>query len=224
MGPPEAREALLPHLMTTLAIDWDRPPPDVWSLLDRVDALPWVETGDHERYLVTVDAPAHGDSARDERYRRALAAVRAHADAGAVLDLALVSRVQTIVLGGPGPIRTTTAFARGGSEAYAHFDGLGAMFGRKIAADARDGCHPLVQACRLYLDIIFFHPFADGNARAARLWFEFLLRRARVPVPPIEDVVRLEKSAGDESAAWRLVRLAAKRLLERTLCAAPSRR
>ncbi len=105
------------------------------------------------------------------------------------------------------------SFMRGGREAYVWFDGFESMFRRKVAADALAGAHPLVGACRLYLDIIFFHPFEDGNARAARLWFEFVLRRARVVGPPIADVVRLDKPAGDRDAAWRLVRLAAKRTL-----------
>lgn len=214
------REGLVAHLLATLSLDWSRPPTDVADLLARVDRLGRVETGAHEDYMAQVDAPAHGQPERDARYRAALAQVRALADAGATLDLDLLARVQGLVLSGAdaasAPVRTTTAFSpcrRGGVMAYAWFDGLEAMLRRKVRADAADGLHPLVQACRLYLDLIFFHPFADGNARAARLWFEFLLRRGRVRVPPLLDVVRLEKIPGDRALPWRLVRVAAQRLV-----------
>ncbi len=209
----EPREALVPHLRATLGIAWSAPPDDVRDLLAALDRLSWRETSDHELYLDRRDGPAHADPARMGRYRRALAEVRALASASARLDLDLMLRVQTIVLEAPATVRTTTAFAKGGLEAYAWFDGMEAMLRRKVVADAADGCHALIQACRLYLDIIFFHPFADGNARAARLWFDFLLRRSHVMAPPFEDVVRLEKPAGDPDAAWRFVRLAAKRAL-----------
>lgn len=215
-----AREGLVAHLLTTLSLDWTRPPADVADLLGRVDRLDRVDAGAHEDYVAQVDAPAHGDPAREARYRAALARVRALASAGATLDLDLLARVQGLVLTGSdaasAPVRTTTAFApdrRGGVTAYAWFDGLPAMLRRKVRADAADGLHPLVQACRLYLDLIFFHPFADGNARAARLWFEFLLRRGRVRVPRLLDVVRLEKVPGDRALPWRLVRVAAQRLV-----------
>jgi hypothetical protein len=213
MAELERREALVPHLLATLSIDWRSPPEDVRQLLDELGALPWLETTEHESFLEHVDGPVHGDPERDARYRTALAEVRSFATSAAPLDLEAMLRIQTIVLGKPVSLRTTTAFAKGGREAYAWFEGFEDMFRRKITADAVDACHALVRACRLYLDVIFFHPFEDGNARAARLWFEFVLRRARVPVPPIEDVVRLEKPAGDAEAAWRFVRFAAKRTL-----------
>ncbi|HZV00742.1 MAG TPA: Fic family protein [Planctomycetota bacterium] len=214
MGASEPREALLPHLYAALSMDWGNPPEDVRRLLMDVDRLPWSITDDQENFIERLDGPAHGDPVRDERYRTALARVRALADGSSPLDLDLMVEIQTILLGRPVSVRKTTAFAKAGREAYAWFEGFESMLRRKIAADAVDACHPLVRACRLYLDIIFFHPFEDGNARAARLWFEFVLQRARVAGPPIEDVVLLPKQAGDAEAAWRLVRLAAKRALK----------
>jgi hypothetical protein len=214
------REGLVAHLLATLSLAWSRPPAGVADLLARVDQLAWLETGAHEDYVAQVDAPAHGEPEREARYRAALARVRALADGGATLDLDLLARVQGLVLSGSdaasAPVRTTAAFAqdrRGGVTAYAWFDGLPAMLRRKVRVDAADGLHPLVQACRLYLDLIFFHPFADGNARAARLWFEFLLRRGRVRVPRLLDVVRLEKVPGDRALPWRLVEVAARGLV-----------
>jgi hypothetical protein len=220
------REALVPHLLATLRVDWGRPPDDVARLLGQVDAAPWRETGAHEAYLDEVDAPAHGDPAREARYRAGLAEVRALADAGAALEWEAMQRVQAAVLGAPAAFRDGPAFARGGDETYAWFAGVEAMFRRKVAVDGADGAHALVKACRLYLDVIFFHPFADGNARAARLWLEFLLRRARVPTPPLADLVRLPKVAGSPALPWTFVRLAAKRLLTAGAgaCASPRRR
>lgn len=207
------REALVPHLLATLRLDWGRPPDDVRALLARVDALPWRDTGAHEDYVARVDEPAHPDPARTARYLDALGAVRAHADAGGAVEWDVLRQVQSTALGRPAGFREGPAFARGGEETYAWFPGVEAMFRRKVAVDGADGAHALVKACRLYLDLIFFHPFVDGNARAARLWFEFVLRRARVPTPPLLDLVRLPKVAGSAELPWTLVRLAAKRLV-----------
>lgn len=216
--PERPRERLVEHLLATLSLDWSEPPPDVQRLLQRVSALPWAPDTSHEAYLERVDGPAHADPAREARYREALVEVRGLADRGAALDLPLVTRVQGLVLGRPAAFRRGAALARGGREAYALFPELEAMLRRKLRVDAADGCHPLVQACRLYLDLIFVHPFEDGNARAARLWWEFLLRRARTCGPRIEELVRWEKVPGDAAAAWRLVRFCAQRALARHGC------
>ncbi|MCA8925612.1 MAG: Fic family protein, partial [Planctomycetes bacterium] len=109
--------------------------------------------------------------------------------------------------------RRGPAFARGGAVTYAWFPDAEAMLRRKLEADAEDGLHPVLQAVRAYLDLIFFHPFPDGNARAARLWLEYFLRRAGLPSPPIADLLRLRKLPGDERRAWAFATLTAKGIL-----------
>lgn len=60
---------------------------------------------------------------------------------------------------------------------------------------------------RLSLDLAFFSPFPDGNARAARLGFEFCLRRGGLPMPP-----------GDAERYVRFVRLVARSLSGSARC------
>ena len=53
--------------------------------------------------------------------------------------------------------------------------------------------HAVAKAARLYLDILYVHPFDDGNARAARLWLEFVLRRDGVPTPELGGLIKWPK-------------------------------
>jgi len=172
-------------------------------------ARPFEETRAQEAYLAGHDTPAHGgDTAREARFLSALARVRALADALEPLTWA----------------RLVEAFARGGAHRYLYSPELEEMFTRKVEADGRDGCHPVAQAVRLYLDLAFFHPFEDGNARAARLWFEYALRRARLPTPPLAPWVLRPKRPGDVEHYGQLVRFAARSVARQSVCGADRER
>jgi hypothetical protein len=216
----DSNEKLLPHLRASLALDWSFP--HLRSELDAASARPFEATEAQERYLEEVDAPAHEDPAREARFRSALARVRALADAREPLTCARLCELQAEVLGQPVGFRRGDAFAHGGTHRYLFFPELESLFTRKVETDARDGCHPVVQAVRLYLDLAFFHPFPDGNARAARLWLEFLLRRARLPTPPLAPLVLLPKHPGDVVRYEQFVRLTARGISGRHHCAEAS--
>jgi len=68
---------------------------------------------------------------------------------------------------------------KGGRERYPIVPDLR----ERLASALRDAEDPqtsrIVRAVRLYLDICYLHPFADGNARAARLALDHLLTRYR---------------------------------------------
>ncbi|MCP3145188.1 Fic family protein [Pyxidicoccus xibeiensis] len=209
MATQDAVEKLVPHLRATLSVDWDFP--HLRADLDAASARPFEETRAQEVYLAEHDTPAHGgDTAREARYLSALARVRALADAREPLTWARLVEVQAEVLGRPVAFRTGTAFAHSGAHRYLYSPELEEMFIRKVEADAKDDCHPVARAVRLYLDVAFFHPFPDGNARAARLWFEYCLRRERLPTPPLAPWVLLPKPPGDTERYGRLVRLVAR--------------
>jgi fido (protein-threonine AMPylation protein) len=73
------------------------------------------------------------------------------------------------------PLRTTSAWARAGRERYAHREDLPPEF-EACLAEATDPAVPLPsRAARTYLDVVHFHPFADGNARPAMLALYFVL-------------------------------------------------
>lgn len=103
------------------------------------------------------------------------------------------------------PFDADRAFAKAGRERYgvrprAEFDAH--------LAGARPGGVPVAsRAARAYLDVCFFHPFADGNARAALLALVFVLGRDRVVLDRLGPLPVLTRWADDPVAAVDLVRL-----------------
>ncbi len=131
--------------------------------------------------------PVRGrDPVRAGRLLRAYALARADAAHRAPLDFALLSSWQREVLAVPqAPFRTGDAYAKGGRERY----GLTARTGNDFDGCLREATAPgmplAARAARLYLDVAFFHPFADGNARAALLALVHLLAREDVVLPEV---------------------------------------
>lgn len=195
-------------------MNWAAPAQPIQGILDAACAVPFAENDRHEIYLDTVDTPLHQDISRASAYREALTQIRVLADRSAPLNWTTMATVQRIVLESDrAEFRIGDAYAKGGTERYAWFPELEAMFQRKIEADAKSACNPIAKAVRTYLDIIFFHPFADGNARAARLWFEFVLRRERVCLPSLSTLARLRKTPGSVSRYWAFITLTGKLIL-----------
>jgi len=84
------------------------------------------------------------------------------------------------------------------SVRYCYWSGCEKMFTLKVEKDfVEEDVHPLVKAVRLYLDIIYFHPFEDGCGRwvgkvttglnsffrAAMLWLWFFCVRFGMRFP-----------------------------------------
>ncbi|MEU5880666.1 Fic family protein [Spirillospora sp. NPDC047279] len=63
------------------------------------------------------------------------------------------------------------------------------------------------RAARAYLDVCFFHPFADGNARSALLALVFVLAREDVRLERLGPLPFTSRRADDPDAAAELVRL-----------------
>ncbi|MFO0607338.1 MAG: Fic family protein [Polyangiales bacterium] len=205
-----ARDAMSPHLALWTRVDVTDPPPEVRPWLARaVAAGSAVDL--HRRFVARFDGPQHADGARAARYLAALDLVRAAADRGEALTVDALARVQGVVLGLPddAPLRRTDAFARGGAHRYPMVPGFDALVRARFDAWEGATVDPVVTACGRYLDVIFLHPFEDGNARAARLALEWALRRAGRPTPRLEDLVALRKEPGDARSFWRMVRVCA---------------
>ncbi|OEV39151.1 hypothetical protein HS99_0018470 [Kitasatospora aureofaciens] len=83
------------------------------------------------------------------------------------------------------PFRENDAYAKAGRERYARTPRTQSDF----AACLREATDPEValaaRAARAYLDVAFFHPFADGNARAALLTLTHVLAREDVILPEV---------------------------------------
>ncbi|WP_259294367.1 Fic family protein [Streptomyces resistomycificus] len=107
---------------------------------------------------------------------------------------------QRLVFGTPGVrFRQGDAFAKGGRERYA----LTAHTERDFEHCLRESADltvPLAsRAARAYLDVAFFHPFPDGNARLAMLTLAYVLEVGAVrldQVGPLQTTRYADDAAG----------------------------
>ncbi|MEU0560256.1 Fic family protein [Dactylosporangium sp. NPDC006015] len=146
----------------------------------------------------------------------ALQLVRADAAEGGPLTFARLETWQREVLAvATAPFRTTSAWARAGRERYAYHDELPAAFDACLA-EATDPAVPLPsRAARVYLDVLFFHPFADGNGRSAALALYFVLAREGVVLDRAAPLLMTRWPASDPRGAEGLAGFVAA-LVERT--------
>ncbi|MER5491275.1 Fic family protein [Streptomyces sp. NPDC002490] len=113
----------------------------------------------------------------------------ADAERGRPLTFALMAKWQRAVLGrGPVGFRQMPALAKGRTGALRPRPGTRARFERCLAESARPDPPLPSRAARTYLDVLFFHPFADGNARAAMLALAFVLAREGVLLDRVRPV------------------------------------
>ncbi|MFC8663285.1 hypothetical protein [Streptomyces sp. NPDC057199] len=147
------------------------------------------------------DGPVrHRDPDRADRLLTAMALSRAAASQGEPLTAPLLDDWQKSVLGTPDVcLRQGDAFAKGGRERY----GLTPHTWRDFAACLRQSADPSVplpaRAARAYLDIAFFHPYPDGNARLALLALAHVLETEGVrlsEVGPLQTTRYADDPAG----------------------------
>ncbi|MFD1832497.1 Fic family protein [Streptomyces desertarenae] len=141
------------------------------------------------------------DPARAEGLLTAVELLRADAARGAPLDFALLRRWQQHVLGAsqPPPFRNSPAFAKGGRERYGIGPDTRARLDACLAESAPGGGQPLpltARAARACLDVCFFHPFDDGNARSAFLALVFVLAREGIALDDVRLLRRVTFLAG----------------------------
>ena len=176
-------------------------------------ATPWEEAADgggDEPVVPPRDGAAESvrafdnvvDTARGKGLLAALELVRADAARGAALDFELLRGWQQHVLGTPRPpsFRTLPAFAKGGGERYGIGPGTRELLDVCLAESARDSGRPLpltARAARVLLDVCFFHPFDDGNARSAFLALVFVLAREGVALDGVSLIRRFSVPADD---------------------------
>ncbi|MFJ3897952.1 Fic family protein [Streptomyces sp. NPDC090083] len=150
-------------------------------------------------------------TARGEGLLTALDLVRADATRGVTLDVEVLRGWQRHVLGTPGPppLRTLPAFAKNGRERYGLGPGLRERLDACLAESARDAGRPLpltARAARACLDVCFFHPFDDGNARAAFLALVFVLAREGVALDSVTLLRCISHAADNPQSGMILAR------------------
>lgn len=192
-----------PSVVDSLAI-WLAVRDSAFSLSGLAPVNRPVQRDAHRSFIETQDRAR--DPVRAERMLSALDACRASALRGEPLTFALLASWQQIVLGtdAPAPWRTTDAFAR--HVRYAYSPDLPARFEAAIA-EANGTDSVAVCAVRAYLDICFFHPFADGNARAARLALDHVLTRAGLGLNAIEPLIVIARSTDDVSGVYTMTEM-----------------
>ncbi len=192
-------DVLIPHLAATLSMQWETPPPRVISKLSDMAATPRTHEGESD--LATrcgIDAVAE--------LKRVAVCER---DA----TFAAMCSVQGRLIGDDQAVfRSSSAYTDSRGERYAFFESLPGMFEKKVGVDLNDNCHPLVKAVRLYLDIIFVHPFPDGNARAALLWFSYFCFRNELPHPNYRRLFGFDFVPGNKACYWRFAELVAQEI------------
>ncbi|MCQ9131903.1 Fic family protein [Streptomyces hilarionis] len=186
------------------------------------DTVPWPkvpEGGRDEPVAPSRDGAAQDiqafdgalDPARARGLLTALELLRADAARGSLLDFELLQRWQQHVLGTPQPpsLRDRPAFAKGGRERYGIGPDTRARLDACLAESARTTERPLslsARAARAYLDVCFFHPFDDGNARSAFLTLVFVLAREGVALDEVSLLRRVTFQADEPQDALILTR------------------
>lgn len=157
----------------------------------------------HRRFIAEVDRPR--DPTRADRLAEALSAARADARAGRPLTLERLTEWQTLVLGAPTAFRTGVAVAHGGAERYGLEPDTERRFAACLNEANRSDTPAIARAARAYLDVCFFHPFPDGNARAARLALDYVLTRARLALHAAGPVFVVARRAEDGVGPYGLM-------------------
>lgn len=142
------------------------------------------------------------DPARAKGLLSALELLRADAARGARLDFALLSTWQQHILGTTQPprFRISPAFAKGGREHYGIGPDTRARLDTCLAQSAPATGRSLgltARAARASLDVCFFHPFDDGNARSAFLTLVFILAREGIALDAVGLLRRVTFQADD---------------------------
>ncbi|MFJ6166866.1 Fic family protein [Micromonospora orduensis] len=130
------------------------------------------------------------------------------AAAGGPLTFALLARWQGTLLSVPPPgFRDGPAWAKGGRERYYWHAELPARFEACLLAATEDDLPLPSRAARVYLDVAFFHPFDDGNARSAMLALYFVLAREGVILDRAAPLLKTVRQAHDKYGAAGLAKL-----------------
>ncbi|EKU99872.1 hypothetical protein Lepto7375DRAFT_1957 [Leptolyngbya sp. PCC 7375] len=170
-------------------MEWKTPPPSIVNLLRGTTETQKMSVG------LTQIATTCGEYSLQE--------IEQLAGSGNKLTFDRMCEVQKYVVSNDqAKFRQCAAYTSIRHERYAYFSSLENIFRTKVSVDDGDDCHPLIKAVRLYLDIIFFHPFGDGNARAAMLWFAFYALRYRFNVPDFRKLHGFGFVPGNKACYW----------------------
>lgn len=170
-----ATDSLSIWLRVRREVDWQRAPALQWVPPDRDGFRSWCEGPVRRR-----------DPSRAERLLAAYALTREDAARRTPLEFALLAGWQRAVLATPeAPFRESDAYAKAGRERYGLTPRTRADFESCLRETTEPDVPLAARAARAYLDVAFFHPFTEGNARAALLTLVHVLARDDIVLPEV---------------------------------------
>ncbi|MEU5417249.1 Fic family protein [Streptomyces clavifer] len=192
-GPCQLKDSLADWLRIRPEISWPS-----WRRACFVWGAP-VRDGFRSFFMTT---RGEGDSEGTARVLTALDLAFTDAEQGQPLTFTLMAKWQRTVLGHDlVGFRTMPAFAKGGRERYGLAPDTQALFERCLSDRSQPDLPLPSRAVRTYLDILFFHPFEDGNARAAMLALAFVLAREGVLLDQVHPLQATRWADDAEGAA-----------------------
>ncbi|WP_406052260.1 Fic family protein [Streptomyces virginiae] len=192
-APDQQQDALADWLRIRRQITWPR-----WSAT-RPDAEAAARNGFRDFFTTTRGSR---DAGGTEQVLTALDLALADAEQGERLSFALMANWQRTVLRRASvDFRTGPAFAKDGRECYNLTPDTQARFERCLSESTQPDLPLPSRAARTYLDVLFFHPFEDGNARAAMLALAFILAREGVLLDQVQPLQATRWADDTEGAA-----------------------
>ncbi|MGW0337726.1 hypothetical protein ACWD0J_38985, partial [Streptomyces sp. NPDC003011] len=127
------------------------------------------------------------------------------AGSGTPLGFGLLSAWQCRLLGmSDAPFRRRAAYAKSGRERYGTGPDLPGLLDACLAESTDRTLPETARAARACLDVCFFQPFDDGNARSAFLALAFILAGDGSTLDQTGPVRRLQRRAGDPQGTLAL--------------------
>ncbi|MFJ9753105.1 Fic family protein [Streptomyces chartreusis] len=127
-----------------------------------------------------------------------------------LLDFERLAAWQQHVLGSADvTFRTQPAFAKAGRERYGVSPDTRRLFNACLKQSSETELPLAACAARVYLDVCFFHPFPDGNARSAFLALTIVLARAGICLDQVGPIRRVPRRADNPNDALALANLVA---------------
>ncbi|MEU9948160.1 Fic family protein [Streptomyces sp. NPDC047939] len=182
-------DSLSAWLRVRREVDWQHAPALRRILPDRDGFRSWCEGPVRRR-----------DPIRAGRLLAAHTLAREDAARESPLDFALLAGWQREVLAAPeAPFRVSDAYAKAGRERYGLTSHTQDDFDCCLRGTTDQDLPLSARAARAYLDVAFFHPFTDGNARAALLTLVHVLAREDIVLPevgPLQTIRYADDPAG----------------------------
>lgn len=149
---------------------------------------------DGHKHFIDTHAKSRNES-RAYALNTALDQVRVDATLKKPLTFEQICFWQKIILNSEDvSFRKNHAFAKGGRERYWLAENTKSLFEDCLEEANATDISVIALAARAYFDIMFFHPFEDGNSRCAALTLDFILSRESIYLNQVAPLFVVERA------------------------------